>query len=64
MAIRFVPPKNHTDKVDRVVPQGPAKDAVLRLRLPRDLHQKFSEKCEAEGDSMSNIVRRLMKEWL
>lgn len=37
--------------------------AVLNLRLPEDLKKQAQEKAQAEGESLSVIIRQLLREW-
>jgi antitoxin component of RelBE/YafQ-DinJ toxin-antitoxin module len=37
---------------------------LLTIDLKDDLHRAFKEKCAREGLTMSDVIRKLIKEWL
>jgi metal-responsive CopG/Arc/MetJ family transcriptional regulator len=37
---------------------------LLTIDLKDDLHRAFKEKCAREGVTMSEVIRKLIKEWL
>jgi len=36
----------------------------LTIRLPEELHRQAKEKCEREDITLSQIVRRALREWI
>jgi hypothetical protein len=34
------------------------------FRLPKELHRKALEKCEREDITLSQVLRRLLRQWL
>lgn len=41
---------------------APEKDAVIRLRIPSALHAAIARRAEAEGTTMSALVRPMLAE--
>ena len=39
-------------------------DVNTSVRLPEELHRRVQEKCEREDITLSQVIRRLLRQWL
>lgn len=40
-----------------------SKATVINLKVPQELKEQVQKKAQAEGESVSTIIRQLLKDW-